>query len=71
MRMIWKFKQLLQRDGHDFVAECYRELLNREPDPGGLQHHLHLLQSGVPKVSILLGIMKSGEAIHLYHQPPE
>ncbi|MFM1655468.1 glycosyltransferase 61 family protein [Brevibacillus sp. B_LB10_24] len=64
MRVARRLQRLLQRDGTDFIAEVYRDLLNREPDPDGLRHMAYLLASGVSKLSIVLAVVKSEECIH-------
>ncbi len=37
-------RALLRLDDHEFVIECYRQLLGREPDPAGLADNLYLLR---------------------------
>ncbi|MFK7694077.1 glycosyltransferase [Paenibacillus sp. HJGM_3] len=66
MRIARKLQMIFQLEGYEFVTELYREFLNREPDPGGLQDHVNLLASGMPKINIVLGIMMSQEAQSLY-----
>ncbi|MFK7694080.1 DUF4214 domain-containing protein [Paenibacillus sp. HJGM_3] len=68
MRIARKLQMIFQLEGHEFVTELYREFLNREPDPGGLQDHVNLMASGMPKINIVLGIMLSQEAQNLYYR---
>ncbi len=57
--LIDKLRQTLQKEGGEFVVELYRELLNREPDPDGLEAHTSLLKSGFSKISIIKAILLS------------
>jgi hypothetical protein len=59
---------LFQLEDYEFVVGTYRELLNREPDSEGLESHVQLLRTGVPKINIFLGIMLGKEADQLYHR---
>ncbi|MFM1655472.1 DUF4214 domain-containing protein [Brevibacillus sp. B_LB10_24] len=68
MSILWKLKQLLLKDDVEFIVELYRELLDRDPDPEGFRHHLSLLRSGVPKITLVISIMRSEEAIRLYQR---
>ena len=48
--LIDKLRQTLQKEGREFVVELYRELLNREPDPDGLEDthessHIRIFQN--------------------------
>jgi hypothetical protein len=63
------FRRLLKWDGPDFIAELYRELLNREADPPGFQHHAFQLARGTPKTTLMAEILKSKEAERLYTRP--
>jgi hypothetical protein len=54
-------------DDEAFVAELYRQFLNREPDPDGLMHHVHQLRSGASKMEIAAAILSSREANFLYN----
>jgi hypothetical protein len=44
-----------------WVTELYRRLLNREPDPGGLQHWTALLDQGVSEKTIVLHFVTAKE----------
>lgn len=61
-------QHLYQKEGPAFVAEAYRELLNREPEEQGLLGHVQLLAGGVGKQGIVSGIVQSAEAAQLYHR---
>ncbi|HEX6705401.1 MAG TPA: FkbM family methyltransferase [Albitalea sp.] len=54
-------QDLLALDGKDFIESAYRTLLLRDPDESGMRHHLDLLMSGHPKVSILARMFDSPE----------
>jgi hypothetical protein len=45
----------------EFVNYCYRQILDRFPDPLGKQHYLKLLNKGVPKFDILISFLNSDE----------
>lgn len=60
-------QNLIRKEGYEFVAEAFRELLGREPDPSGLHYFAGQLHSGVPKMQIITGIMQSEEANLRYH----
>jgi O-antigen chain-terminating methyltransferase len=52
----------LQFHGSDFVRNAYRAILRREPDAGGLTHHLENLASGrVNKIDVLASLRFSAE----------
>lgn len=68
MRIILRLKPMMQKESYDFVVECYRELLDREPGHEELQHHVNLLWSGLSKLELVLGIMQSEEALRLYYR---
>jgi GT2 family glycosyltransferase/glycosyltransferase involved in cell wall biosynthesis len=54
-------KQLLGRDGEEFVYSAYVTLLNRLPDSDGLVNYLSELQSGIGKLEIVSRLRKSSE----------
>lgn len=56
------FDEMLLLDGEAFVRSCYQRLLQREPDPAGLDHHLVALANGASKINIALGFANSDEA---------
>jgi hypothetical protein len=66
LRIAVVLQQLMQLEGEQFIAECYRHLLGREPDPAGFYSHLRALRSGMRKAAIVAAIMRSGEAVRLY-----
>ncbi|MFC3767209.1 DUF4214 domain-containing protein [Paenibacillus sp. GCM10012303] len=70
MRMIEILRKVYQKDNHKFVAACYRELLNRDPDPAGLDNHVRMLRSGTSKITVLASVMRSEEAERLYRSGP-
>jgi FkbM family methyltransferase len=51
----------------DFIRECYRRILRREPDSAGLRHYWRLLWLGVPKTQVMgiLAASSEGRARHL------
>ncbi|RUS44227.1 DUF4214 domain-containing protein [Cohnella sp. AR92] len=57
-----RFKKLLRLEGVLFIEEAYRQLLNRECNAVGLEHHLALLGQGKSKSAILIGMLMSEEA---------
>jgi hypothetical protein len=54
-------KQLLGRDGEEFVYSAYVTLFNRLPDSDGLVNYLTELQSGVSKLEIVARLRNSSE----------
>jgi hypothetical protein len=53
---------LLRHQDREFVVNAYREILGREPDPPGLDHHLSSLQTGkVSKLEVLGSLRFSSE----------
>ena len=56
------FKDLVNLDGREFVEACYREILQRDADEGGLAHHLEVLSSGTSKTAIVAALASSDEA---------
>jgi hypothetical protein len=57
---------LMDKEGQQFITEAYRQLLNRDVDSAGLQHHLGLLAAGTSKLDIIIGIVLGEEATRLY-----
>lgn len=55
--------ELLAKNGVEFVQSCYRIILNREADEGGLRHHLDLLVKGKSKLAMVVEIFASPESI--------
>ena len=55
-------RQLLDREGEDFIVSAYVTLFNRLPDSDGLVNYLTELQSGVSKLEIVSRLRKSTEA---------
>lgn len=53
---------LIEKDGRDFVQACYRDILQRDADPDGLNSHLEMLERGTSKVQIIASIASSDEA---------
>src|SRR5262249_38856712 len=45
----------------EFVDEAFRDILGREPDPGGLAFSRGVLRRGVRRTAVLLDIMRSEE----------
>jgi FkbM family methyltransferase len=54
-------RELLALDGEAFVLAAYATLLNRVPDPGGLENYLAELGAGVAKLAILSRLRHSEE----------
>lgn len=69
VRLMEILRKVYQKERESFIAACYRELLAREPDPEGLQHHLRLL-GGKSKLAIMIALMQSPEAEQLYRSGP-
>jgi len=69
-RIVQILYRILRLDGAEFITELYRQLLNREPDLGGLHHHVYLLKRRVPKLTIISAIIQSEEAEQVYRQMP-
>jgi GT2 family glycosyltransferase/glycosyltransferase involved in cell wall biosynthesis len=62
-------RRIYQREGQEFVAELYRELLNREPNHGELLLHVNMLSTGHSKISIVSQILSSQEAHDILISP--
>lgn len=61
-KMIVSLKELLDYEDENFVTECYRKILGREPDRNGLQDQLHRLRmQELTKTEIIYNICKSPE----------
>lgn len=45
----------------DFVTRCYRQILQREPDPRGLRRNVMALQAGTTRGDTVLALVRSGE----------
>lgn len=52
---------LLFLDGREFLTECYRILLLREPDKRGIDYYLERLAQGYSKKSVIAQLAKSPE----------
>jgi glycosyltransferase involved in cell wall biosynthesis len=57
------FNALLQFDDQRFVQSVYLMVLQRSPDPDGLDFYLNRLRSGVSKIQILGEVIDSQEAV--------
>ena len=55
-------------DDRAFITTAYRNVLGREPDPGGLQHWLGILRSGTSRGSVMLGFSNSPEFVRKVQQ---
>jgi len=53
---------ILVQDGAKFIQVCYRELLGREADSAGLQHHLDILARGRSKLNMVVDLANSPES---------
>jgi GT2 family glycosyltransferase len=53
--------ELLELEGEEFVHAAYWTVLDREPDPTGMEHFVTELEAGVPKITILARIRNSDE----------
>lgn len=61
-------EELLVFDGEDFIAACYKAILRREPDEGGMQTYLEMLSAEKQKIKVILSMMLSDEAkLHQTH----
>lgn len=67
MKFYQKIREIIKLEDAEFVKEVYRELLEREADPIGLQHCVQHLRLGASKRDIIMGIMLTDEARTLYH----
>ena len=54
---------LLALDGEAFVVRIYRDVLGREPDPHGLEHHLGALRDGRSKLDLITGLHSNPEGV--------
>lgn len=54
-------RAILQFDGHEFIRQCYRHLLRREPDADGLAFYYDFLLRGRKKFEVLLRLRFSRE----------
>lgn len=66
MKAMERLHKAYRKERESFVSACYRELLGREPDPGGLSHHTQLLKGGKSKLFIMVSLMQCPEAEQLY-----
>jgi hypothetical protein len=55
-----------QLDNTAFIEAVYGAVLAREPDPEGAAFHLSLLEQGVSRIEVSLGILQSPEASNVY-----
>lgn len=53
--------ELFAYDGAEFIAEAYRNLLDREPDPHGLRYYLGRLALGYSKAAVAVQLASSPE----------
>ncbi|OPA80201.1 hypothetical protein BVG16_05515 [Paenibacillus selenitireducens] len=67
-RIVQILYRLVRLEGVEFISELYRQLLNREPDLPGLQHHVSLLSRHTSKISIINSFLQSDEAESTYKQ---
>jgi len=62
----------------EFVTWCYRTILGREPDPGGLAHYAGRIEAGLPEIELVQILADSDEGrragdalrLALKHVPP-
>ncbi|MBL8019987.1 MAG: DUF4214 domain-containing protein [Leptospirales bacterium] len=54
-------RAILRFDGHDFIRNCYRQILRREADGDGLSYYYDLLKRGKKKFEIVLRMRASRE----------
>jgi O-antigen chain-terminating methyltransferase len=57
--------ELLKLESAEFINAMYRSILNRDPDPEGLQYLTKLLQAGADKRRLLYDFTRSQEAAAL------
>ncbi len=69
-RIVQILYRILRLEGEEFISALYRQLLNREPDPQGFQHHVCLLARRAPKMSFISAFLQSKEAEQIYRQAP-
>ncbi|MFL1677414.1 glycosyltransferase [Paenibacillus thiaminolyticus] len=61
MILIQRLYLLFRLEGEQFIAELYRQLLNKEPEPHGIRHFTRLLQAGHSKLSIVVSFLRRSE----------
>ncbi|HYD80922.1 MAG TPA: class I SAM-dependent methyltransferase [Paucimonas sp.] len=65
-------EQLLQNaDNEEFLKHCYRRLLSREPDDGGLRHHLQAMAEGRTREEIVRIFVTSEEFLNGFNRPAQ
>jgi SAM-dependent methyltransferase len=57
----YRLRDFIRYEGTDFIHAAYRGVLNREPDPDGLNCYLEMLRQGATKAEILGRIRNSRE----------
>ena len=53
----------------NFVTEGYRNILQREPDPIGLEHHIRLIQTGAISRDTFLSALRNSEEYKIMFRP--
>ena len=53
--------ELINGYDREYVTQLYRIILNRDPDPAGLEHYLSALKSGLPPHEIVAALLHSQE----------
>lgn len=66
LKLVQQLQQLLQLDGEAFVAEMYRQVLGREVESVAVHHYLKMLDADASKLDIVVTVLRSREAKHLY-----
>ena len=54
--------ELISYNGYEFIHCAYLSILDRDPDPMGIDYYLKRLCKGIPKLQIIEQIAKSAEA---------
>jgi len=54
----------------DFLSQCYRRILGREPDAEGFAHHLQALAGGLPREALVQTFAASDEFAQRFNAPP-
>lgn len=68
MTVVQLLNNLYRKEGEEFVAKLFTEMLNREADPEAMRIFLHALTTGTGKTELIVGLLQCQEAAALYRQ---